>query len=71
MTALVQFLFIIAVPLVVVGGAVVTLYAVGALFYCLEHPEEAAKGIEAAFRGKPKPPKLAGPDNYYRPYWLR
>jgi hypothetical protein len=66
-----QFLFIVAVPLVAVAGAVITLYAVGALFYALELPAEAAQGIEALFRRKPKPSASAGPDHYYRPYWSR
>jgi hypothetical protein len=71
LTELAQFLFIVAVPLVVVAGALVTLYVVGAVFYCLDHPKEAAQSIEAAFRGRPKPSRLAGPDSYYRPYWTR
>ena len=67
----VEFAFIVAVPLVVVAGGLVSLFAVGALFYLLEEPDAAARGIEAFFRGTPKPAKMAGPDNYYQAYWRR
>jgi hypothetical protein len=66
-----QFLFIVAVPFVVVGGALVTLFAVGALFDVLEHLDDLGQRIEAAFRRAPKPSQIAGPDHYYRRYWLR
>ena len=52
------FLFIVAVPLVVVAGGLVTLFAVGALFDFLENQEAFAKRIEAAFR---RPPRLRPP----------
>jgi len=65
------FLFIVAVPIVVVAGAVVTLFAVGALFDALENPAEISARIEAAFRGRPKPSKPAPPDHYYQPYWSK
>ena len=64
-----QFLFILIVPLVIVGGAVVTLFAVGALFDVLEDPRGLSGRIEAAFRRPPKEPKAPGPDHYYRPHW--
>jgi hypothetical protein len=66
-----QILFILAVPLVVVAGAVVSLYAVGALFLVLENPGALTERIESAFRRPLKPPKTAGKDHYYRPYWAR
>jgi hypothetical protein len=68
---LVQFLFIVAVPFVVVGGGLITLFAVGALFDALENPDRLRERIEAAFRRAPKPSQIAGPDHYYRRYWLR
>lgn len=71
MARLVEFLFVIAVPLVVVGGALASLFAVGALFYFLDHPEEASRQVEALFRRGPRPSKPAGPDHYYRPYWQK
>jgi hypothetical protein len=66
---LVQFLFIVAVPLVLVGGGLVTLFAVGALFDALEHPDELRTRIEGAFRKPPPPPRATAKDHYYRPYW--
>ncbi len=71
MTQLAQFLFILLVPLVAVAGGVFTLYAVGALFLVLENPGAFSERIEAAFRRPLRPPKTAGKDHYYRPYWAR
>jgi hypothetical protein len=71
MDQLLGFLFIVAVPLVVVAGGLVTLFAVGALFDFLENQEAFAKRIEAAFRRPQKTPTGIGPDHYYRPYWVR
>ena len=71
MTQLVQLLFILVVPLIVVAGALVTLFAVGALFNALDNPGALSERIEAAFRRPPKVPKPAGKDHYYRPYWAR
>jgi hypothetical protein len=71
MSQIVQFLFILIVPLVVVAGAVVSLYAIGALFLVLENPGAFTERIEAAFRRPLKPPRAAGKDHYYRPYWAR
>jgi hypothetical protein len=67
--ALIQFLFIVAVPLVAVAGGLVTLFLVGFVFDTLENPEAASRAIEGAFRRPQKPSKVAGPDHYYRPYW--
>jgi hypothetical protein len=67
--ALLQFLFIVLVPIVLVAGAVVSLFAVGALLDALEHPDELKGRIEAAFRKPPRPPRDPGPEHYYKPYW--
>lgn len=61
--------FILLLPLVVVAGGVVTLFAVGALFDALDHPHDIRGRIEAAFRRPPRAPRMAGRDHYYRPYW--
>ena len=66
-----QFLFIAVLPLLVVGGGLVGLFAVGALFDFLDDQQGFARRIEALFRRPPKTPKLAGPEHYYRPYWER
>jgi hypothetical protein len=63
------FSLILFLPLVIIGGALVTLFAVGALFDALDHPGEVRGRIEAAFRRPPKPPRMAGPGHYYQPYW--
>lgn len=65
------FLFIVAIPIVVVAGALVTLFAVGALFDVLENPAEVSARIEAAFRGRLAPSKPAPADHYYQPYWAK
>jgi hypothetical protein len=66
----IQFLFIVAVPLVAVAGGLVTLFLVGFVFDTLENPEAATRAVEAAFRRPAKASKPSGPDHYYRPYWL-
>lgn len=67
--AAIQFLFIVLVPLVVVAGALVSLFAIGALFDALEHPDALQARVEGVFRRPPRPPRTPGPDHYYRPYW--
>jgi hypothetical protein len=69
MTAVVEFLFILIVPLVIVGGALVTLFAVGALFEILENPAGLSGQIDALFRRPPKEPKPLDPGHYYQRYW--
>jgi hypothetical protein len=69
MTAVVEFLFILIVPLVIVGGALVTLFAVGALFEILENPAGLSGQIEALFRRPPKEPKATDPGHYYQRFW--
>jgi hypothetical protein len=68
---LTRFLFILAVPVVVVAGGLVSLFAVGALFDALDHPSEISTRVEAAFRRPPKPGREPGPKHYYKPYWAR
>lgn len=65
----VQFGFIVLVPIVLAAGGLVTLFAVGALFYVLEHPDEAKARVDTLFRPSPPPGKPVQPDHYYRPYW--
>jgi hypothetical protein len=45
-----QFLFIVALPLVIVGGGSSRFFAVGAFFEALEDPAVLGKRIEGAFR---------------------
>jgi hypothetical protein len=67
--SIVEFAFILLIPLVVVAGALAGLFAIGALFNALEHPEELRQRIEGAFRRPPKAPRDTAPDHYYRPFW--
>jgi hypothetical protein len=60
---------IILLPLVVVGGALASLFAVGALFDALDHPDEVRGRIDAAFRRPPRPARMTKPDHYYQTYW--
>jgi len=46
--AILQFLFILVVPVVLVAGGLVTLFAVGALFDALDNPSEISGRIELA-----------------------
>jgi hypothetical protein len=68
-SAAIQFGFIVLVPLVVVGGGLATLFAVGALFDALEHPRELQTRIDGVFRRPPRPPRTPGPEHYYQPHW--
>jgi hypothetical protein len=67
--AIVQFLFIVLVPVVLVAGGLVTFFALGALLDALDDPEELKRRIEGAFRRPPRPAKAPDADHYYRPYW--
>jgi hypothetical protein len=69
-TTAIQFAFIVIVPLAVVGGAVASLFAVGALFDALENPGDLQARVEALFRRPPRPPRTPGPDHYYEPHWI-
>lgn len=71
MERIVQFLFVVAVPILAVAGAVIALFAAGALFWALDNPQQASRSVEALFRRPPKPPKPAGESHYYRRYWSR
>jgi hypothetical protein len=69
MSSFAQFAFILAVPLLVVAGALVTLFAVAALFDALENPTEVSARIDALFRRAPRAPKDTASDHYYQPHW--
>ncbi len=69
LAALLQFAFIVVTPLVVVAGAVITLFAIGALFDALDHPEELSARVQGLFRRPLAPPKDPGKEHYYKPYW--
>ena len=70
MTQAMQFAFIVMLPLIVVGGGLATLFAVGAIFDALEDPEALRSRVEGAFRASTRPARTIGPNHYYRPHWL-
>lgn len=69
MTEILQFAFVVAVPIIVAAGALVSLFAAGALFDMLEHPEQLRARIESLFRRPPRPPRTPSDEHYYKPYW--
>ena len=69
MLSIVQFAFIVGLPILLVAGGLVTLFLAGALLEALEHPEQLSARIEAAFRRPPGPPGLTTEEHYYKAYW--
>ena len=69
MLQVIQFAFIVLVPLLLVAGGVASLFAVGALLDALEHPEALRGRIEGLFRPVLKAPRATGAKHYYKPYW--
>ena len=69
MLSIVQFAFIVGLPILLVAGGLVSLFLAGALLEALEHPEQLSARIEAAFRRPPRPPKAPSEEHYYKPYW--
>ena len=68
---IVRFAFILVVPIVLAGGAALSLFALGAVIYVFEHPGELRKLIEGAFRKPEKPSRQPSSSHYYQPYWTR
>ena len=71
MVSVLQFLFIVLVPLVIVAGALVSLFAVGALFDLLENPGETRTRIEGLFNRPPAAPRPTAPGHFYQAYWQK
>jgi len=69
MTNAVYFAFIVVLPIVAVLGGLATLFAVGALFDALDHPQELQQRVESAFRQPPAAPRATTSAHYYQPYW--
>jgi hypothetical protein len=66
-----QFGFIVLVPLLLVGGVLVGLFAIGALFDLLDHPGEARARVDGLFRRPPAPPRPPRPKHFYQAHWQR
>ena len=64
-----QFFFIVLVPLVIVAGGLVSLFAIGALFDAMENPGDLRQRIDGLFRRPPAPTRPLSTDHYYQPYW--
>jgi len=64
-----QFFFIVLVPLVLVAGGLVSLFAIGALFDAMENPGDLRQRVDGMFMRPQAAPKPLGPDHYYQPYW--
>jgi len=56
--------------LLIVAGAVLAVVGIAA-FILLRDPAAATRRIEALFRRPRRPPRTAGDEQYYRPYWSR
>ena len=64
----VGFAFIVLLPLIVVAGALVTLFLVGALFDALDYPEQLKTRIERPSTGR-RSPRAARPATTTSRYW--
>ena len=71
MTTLLQFGFIVLVPLLIVAGVLFGLFAVGALFDLLEHPGEARARIEGLFNKPAAPARPPRKNHFYQAHWQR
>jgi len=56
--------------LLILAGAIVSVIGIAA-FVVLRDPAATKRRIEAAFRRPGRPPRTAGNEQYYRPYWTR
>jgi hypothetical protein len=57
--------------LLIIVGAVAALVVVAVAVLVLRDPGAAQRRVESVFRRPEGPPKTAGNEQYYRPYWSR
>lgn len=57
--------------LLILGGAAVAIVLVALAVLVLRNPGAAQRRVESLFRRPETPPKTAGNEQYYRPYWSR
>jgi hypothetical protein len=69
MSQILQFAFIVLVPLALLAGGLVSLFAIGAFFDASEHPGELKGRIDGLFRQRARPPRATDRKHYYKPYW--
>jgi predicted PurR-regulated permease PerM len=60
----------ITTPLIIAGAIVAFVVLVG-LYLVFRDTTALQRRIESLFRRPPRPPKTAGDEQYYRPYWSR
>ncbi len=70
MTDLLQFAFIVVLPLLLVAGGLVSLFAIGAAFDAMEDPQALRSRVEGAFRPVARAARIPGADHYYQRHWL-
>lgn len=70
MADLLQFAFIVVLPLVIVAGGLASLFAVGALFDALDDPQGLRARIDGLFKRPPRQARMTTEKHYYRPYWM-
>jgi hypothetical protein len=69
MESVIYFSFIVVLPLILVAGAPITLFALGAFFDAADHPDELRSRIEGLFHPSTAPARQTAADHYYRPHW--
>jgi len=57
--------------LLIIGGVAVALVLVALAVLVLRDPRATQRRVESLFRRPETPPKTAGNEQYYRPYWSR
>jgi hypothetical protein len=60
-----------SIEILLIGAGVVLALAALVAFLLFRDPAATARRVEAAFRRPRKPPRTAGDEQYYRPYWSR
>ena len=71
MLTLFYFGFLVLLFVVIVIGALATLFAVGAAFYVMEYPEEVRQRIDTLFRQPVGEARTTDAGHYYQPHWKR
>jgi hypothetical protein len=69
MGSVIEFLFILFLPFLVVGGVLGLLFGLGGLLYMASYPEETRRRLQAWFRRRPRTPRQVRSSHYYKAYW--
>ena len=57
--------------LLIIAGAAIALVLAALAVLVLRDPRAAQRRVESVFRRPEATPKIAGNEQYYRPYWSR